>query len=209
MTFEEQFFKRLLSDTKDNFIKSPIYSEQEKRGEKWNYSVCGTPIKIGKGILLGINWGVSSDHDPQEEMPDGKDITSYNFIHRSRQFLEKYLLLDFDILNFNYTNLCFFRTPREIFLKPKDYDNSFLLFRAYVDFVQPEWIFSLSNNNSKILLKHGLLSDLQEFKDSEKKHKGIVANLWGHKYYSVPHPNARVKTQSRTEIWEQIGKQIL
>lgn len=51
---------------------------------------------------------------------------------------------------------------------------------------------------------HGTNTD---FYDSEQKHKGVKAELWGHSYFSVPHPNARVKTKSRNEIWERIGKQ--
>jgi hypothetical protein len=208
MTTEEQFLQRLLADTKEKFLESPVLGEQQLCGRQWNYSACGTPIQVGKGILLGINWGVSGDHEPQTEMPDGKDIPTYNFIQRSRQFLEQHLHLDFDTKNFNYTNLCFFRTPREVFLRPKDYENSLPLFRKFVEFVKPEWIFSLSNNNTKILQQHGQLRFTIDYYDSESKHKGVKANLWGHPYFSVPHPNARVKAKSREEIWEQIGQQI-
>lgn len=209
MTIEQQFLHRLLADTKEKFLSSPVFAEQQQLGRQWNYSVCGTPIQVGKGILLGINWGVSGDHQPQTEMPDGKDIPTYNFIHRSRHFIENYLLLDFDTMNFNYTNLCFFRTPNEIFLRPKDYENSLPLFKQFVEFVKPNWIFSLSNNNSKILSQFGQLTDSTDFFDSEQKHKGVKAKLWGHPYFSVPHPNARVKAKSRNEIWERIGEQTL
>jgi hypothetical protein len=209
MTIEEHFLQRLLSDTKEKYMLSPVFAEQQKLGRQWNYSVCGTPIQIGKGILLGINWGVSGDHNPQTDMPDGKDIPTYNFIRRSRHYLENYLRLDFDTMNFNYTNLCFFRTPNEVILRPKDYENSLPLFKQFVEFVQPDWIFSLSNGNSKILSQFGLLTNTTDFYDSEQKHKGVKANLWGHPYFSVPHPNARVKTKSRNEIWERISEQIL
>jgi hypothetical protein len=209
MTVEEQFLQQLLTDTKEKFIGSPVFAEQQQLGRQWNYSACGTPIQVGKGILLGINWGVSGDHQPQTEMPDGKDIPTYNFIHRSRQFLETYLRMDFDTMNFNYTNLCFFRTPKEVFLRPRDYENSLPLFKQFVEFVKPNWIFSLSNNNSKILSQYGQLTSCTDFYDNEQKHKGVKANLWGHPYFSVPHPNARVKTKSRNEIWERIGEQTL
>lgn len=207
MTREEQFLNQLLADTKKRFLTSPVLKKQQLCGSQWNYSVCGTPIQIGKGILLGINWGVSGDHEPQTEMPDGKDIPTYNFIQRSRRLLEQHLLLDFETLNFNYTNLCFFRTPSEVFLRPKDYENSLPLFKQFVEFVKPEWIFSLSNNNTKILQQFGQLTNATDYFDSEQKHKGVRANLWGHSYFSVPHPNARVTAQSREEIWEQIGQQ--
>ena len=209
MTQEERFFKRLLANTEQKFFESPVFTEQQQLGKRWSYSVCGTPIQKNRGILLGINWGVDGDHEPQSEMPNGKDIPSYNFVQRSREFLEKYLLLDFHTINFNYTNLCFFRTPKEVFLKPKDYENSLPLFRQFVEFVKPPWVFSLSNNNYKILLQLGQLTDIKEYFDSEQKHKGITAKLWGQNFYSVPHPNARVKAKSRNEIWEHIGQQTL
>jgi uracil-DNA glycosylase family 4 len=209
MTQEEQFFKDLLTETGKKFSYSPVFIKQQKLGRRWNYSVCGTPIQKHKGILLGINWGFDGDHDPQSAMPDGQGIQSYKFINRSRGFLEKYLSLDFHTINFNYTNLCFFRTPRENFLNPKDYENCLPLFKQFVDFVQPPWIFSLGNNNCKILLQHRQITDIRQYFDREQKQRGITANLWGHNFYSVPHPNARVKAKSRIEIWEDIGQQIL
>jgi hypothetical protein len=209
MTVEAQFLQRILADTKEMFLDSPVFAQQQQLGRQWNYSACGTPIQVGKGILLGINWGVSGDHKPQIEMPDGKDIPTYNFIHRSRRFLESYLLLDFETMNFNYTNLCFFRTPNENILRPKDYENSLPLFTKFVEFVKPQWIFSLSSKNSKILSQFGQLTDSMDFYDSEQKHKGVKAKLWGYPYFSVPHPNARVKTKSRNEIWERIGEHTL
>ncbi len=209
MTQEEQFFRRLLVDTERKFFESPVFIKQQQLSKRWNYSVCGTPIQKNKGILLGINWGADGDHEPQMEMPDGEDIPNYNFIQRSRPFLEKYLLLNFYIINFNYTNLCFFRTPKESCLNSKDHENSLPLFKQFVEFVKPPWIFSLGNNNYNILLGLGQLTDVMEYFDSEHKHKGIMAKLWGHNFYSVPHPNARVKKKSRNEIWEHIGQQPL
>ncbi len=208
MANEEQFLKQLLFETKIKFQESPIFNEQLTLEEHWYYSICGTPIQIEKGILLGINWGAGGEHQPQTEMPDGKDILAYNFIQRSRQNLEKYLSLDFNDINFNYSNLCFFRSPHEIFLRPKDYENSLPLFKQYVDFIKPKWIFSLGNNNCKILSQFGKLTDFKEYLDSERKHKGVTAKLWDYDFFSVPHPNARVKTKSRIEIWEQIGQQF-
>lgn len=193
MILEEQFLQRLLVETKEKFIGSPIFAEQQQLCRQWNFSVCGTPIQVGKGILLGINWGVSGDHKPQAEMPDGKDIPTYNFIRRSRQYLETYLLLNFDTMNFNYTNLCFFRTPKEIFLRVTDYENCLPLFRQFVEFIKPEWIFSLSNNNSKILSRFGQLTDCRSFYDHEQKYKGVKATLWGQSILFRPTPQRASK----------------
>ena len=97
-----EFFQKLLEQTKRSFNNTPIYEKQKKSGKKWNYSVCGAPIQLRKGILMGVNWGADEDHEPQTTMPDGKDILTYPFIERSKYYLENYLHLDFDRINFNY-----------------------------------------------------------------------------------------------------------
>lgn len=205
MSESQIFFQNLLFDTEMAFKKSPVFHKQQKNGEHWNYSICGTHLQKSRGILLGINWGCSGNHDAQFEIPNGRDIVTYNFIQRSKPFLEKYLLLDFDNINFNYTNLCFFRTPRIEYLTPEDYEISLPLFQQYTEYINPIWIVSLGNSNTNILSKLGQLSDIKEYYVNEGKHKSVKAKLWGYDYYSVPHPNARVKAKSRNELWENIG----
>jgi len=110
----------LLFDTDKQFKKSPVYQKQLTLGKLWNYAICATPIQKGKGVLFGINWGGSDGYKPQSAMPTGQDIVEYYFIKQSRKPL-KQLGLDFSTFNFNYTNLCFFRTPRANILEFEDY----------------------------------------------------------------------------------------
>lgn len=209
MTTEQQFFNQLLVKTKEAFNKSPISEKQPNI--QWNYSICGTPIQKDKGIILGINWGADGSHEPQSEMPDSEEAKNYPFIKRSKPFFKEYLQLDINSINFNYTNLCFFRTPKANDLSLSDYKISLPLFKEFVKFVNPNWIFSLGNSNYTKLIEMGelTLTKDNQFYDKDQKHYGVSSNLWGHSYFSVPHPNARVKTNSRNEIWKQIGEQFI
>jgi hypothetical protein len=196
---ETEFFEQLIQKTAKQYEKSSIFL----KGEKWNYSICGSPIQKGRGIVLGINWGADDNHEPQSEMPDGKDIPTYRFINRSKDLLHKHLNVSLEPVNFNYSNLCFFRSPAENDLKIEDYRLSLPLLKEYVEYIQPPWILSLGSSNVQKLSYFGLLTDLQTFYDSQGKFSGNKARLWGYHFYSVPHPNAREKSYFREEIWKK------
>jgi hypothetical protein len=70
METSKEFFTDLLDETKKSFENSPIkkYREQFFPSQKWNYSICETPIKKGKGIIVGLNWG-GNDYEPQSVYP--------------------------------------------------------------------------------------------------------------------------------------------
>ena len=205
-TPEKQFFAELLSDTEIMFKKSPVSKKQQELGEKWNYSVCATPIKRGKGIIFGINWG-GNDHKPQPTMPTGKNIVNYTFIKQSRKYLEQ-LGLNFSDINFNYTNLCFFRTPKANLLVDDDFRLSIPLFEKYVRFINPPWLLSIGGKNMKIFHKFGHLKDdeIVRHYDNQRKFRGHSAPLWEWHVFSVPHPQARLTKASnaRQTIWEKI-----
>jgi hypothetical protein len=212
MTPEEKFTLELLAETKTKYEASDLFLNP-KDGKRLYYSVCATPIQQGEGILLGINWGAdrNSQHRPQDRMPDNEDIKevlTYRFIQRSKPYLERYLNVNFTNINLNYSNLCFFRTSKEIDLIPEDYKSSLELFKKYVDFIKPKWIFSLGINNYKILTQFGYLTNPNEYFDIEQKYRGITAKLWDYNFYAVPHPNAHLHEKSREEIWEKIGEQF-
>ncbi|MDE3185004.1 MAG: hypothetical protein KGM16_16450 [Bacteroidota bacterium] len=161
-----------------------------------------------KGCPYGHQLGVDGDHEPQNTLPDGKDIAGYPFIKRSRKYLENYLHLDFDDINFNYTNLCFFRSPQQKDLNYHDYKVSLKLFKQFVDYIKPPWIFSLGDSNSKLLEELNVLDNKNELPNKDAKFRGITGELWGITYFSVPHPNARVKSELREEIWKCIGDEF-
>jgi hypothetical protein len=205
----DAFFVELLRKTKKQFEESPIYKRQNQEGKKWGYAVCDTPIVRGKGIIFGINWGGVGDYSPQTEMPDGFEISQYHFIRRSKGFLEKGWGLDFSSVNFNYTNLCFFRSPKASDLTLEDFRLSFPLFQEYVAYIRPPWLLSIGGTNIKILNQLGQLENVRTFEDQENKFKGYSAELWGFKVYSVPHPSARMKKVSRQTIWEKVTAEII
>lgn len=137
-------------------------------------------------------------------MPSGKDISNYDFIKRSRQLFEKYWGLDITIPNFNYTNLCSFRSPREDILVDDDYVLSIPLFKKYINYINPPWILSIGVKNINVLKKLGYLENIIPHFDKQKKFKGHSGKLWAWNLFSIPHPNARISPEARQTIWEHI-----
>lgn len=206
---DDRFFFDLLKQTKNKFKETPIYAKQmnEKNQILWHYSVCGTPIQSGKGVIMGINWGVGKDsHRPQEGIPPGDDIIEYSFMKRSNSLFKDYLKLDIDKKNFNYTNLCFFRSPKAADLAPKDFELSLPLFKQYICHINPPWIFSLGNAVIHPLKELGELEDIKSYPGSSngKTFKGFSGQLWDWKFYNVPHPNAHMTSSVRKTIWEKV-----
>ena len=202
----EEFFKELLTETEKQFLLSPIY---QKYSGKWSYSVCGTRIVRSKGIIFGINWGGSEDSKPQLTMPTEKEnILEYNFIRRSKTNLEKQWSLDFKQFNFNYSNLCFFRTPKQNYLTKGDYDLSLKLFKRYVDYIQPPWLLSIGVTNIDVLKEFSLISNLKEHSGCQNKFKGYSGKLWDFNLFSVPHPGAHIKSEVRQSIWEEVSAEM-
>lgn len=204
----DSFFFELLKDTERQFKKSPIYRKQIALGKQWNYSICATPILKTKGVILGINWGGTDNFPPQSVMPKGDGIAEYHFIKQSRQFLEKHWQLDISNKNFNYTNLCFFRSPTEKDLSVDDYKLSLPLFEKYIRYINPPWLLSIGGTNINILDRFGQLENIQRYFDNENKFKGHSAQLWGYNIFSIPHPIARLTTEARQTIWTKVTDEM-
>lgn len=204
----ESFFAELLTDTERQFHKSPVYQKQLKLGKQWNYAVCATPIQIDKGVIFGINWGGADNFSPQTDMPSGEGISDYHFIKQSRQFLEKHWGLDIAAINFNYANLCFFRTPKENILSADDYKFSLPLFEKYIRYINPPWLLSIGATNLKVLDNFGVLKNVQRHFDKQNKFKGHSGQLWEWNIFSVPHPSAHLTSESRQTIWETVTTEM-
>jgi hypothetical protein len=202
MTPDEQFFQNLIAKTEDAFSKSPIHLNNPDK--KWFYSICATPLNKKAGLILGINWGVDGDHEAQQSIPDGKDIQTYGFIKRSSGKLKEHLKLDIDQLNFNYANLCFFRSPKEKDLSFSDYLNSWPLFEEYVNYINPPWILSLSVMNVDRLQTLKAIKNIVKYPDPGGRNFGFKAEVLGKEFYAVPHPNARLSILSRDQIWSSL-----
>lgn len=204
----DNFFAQLLAETEKQFKQSHIYQKQLSFGKQWGYSICATPISRGNGVIFGINWGGSNNFSEQTAMPTGDDIGEYLFIKQSKRFLESDWKLDITKKNFNYTNLCFFRTPSEKHLSKDDYNLSLPLFEEYVRYINPPWLLSISMKNFKVLNSLRLLTFIQPFFDNEKKFKGYSAQLWGYKVFFVPHPNAHLTNAARETIWTKVSDEM-
>ena len=204
----DTFFSELLIDTDRQFKKSPIYQRQLTLGYQWSYSICATPISKDSGIIFGINWGGSGNFLPQTVMPKGNDIADNHFIKQSRQFLENHWQLDVLNINFNYTNLCFFRTPKEKDLTSDDYKLSLPLFEKYVRYINPPWLLSIGGTNIKVSNNLGMLKNIQYQFDNKKKFRGCAVQLWDYNIFSVPHPAARMTTEARNTIWTKVTEEM-
>ncbi len=167
--------------------------DKDEKYRKWKYALCATPIQPGKGIILGINWGVDRNEEnyyPSKTMPDGSDIKQYHFINRSRKYLEKYLELNLEKLDFNYSNLCMFRTPKSNLLNSEAYHLCFPIFHDYLKYINPPWVLSLGLENYKTLKKIVSIDDFKELKKVPNKNgSAFRMRILNHLFYMFIHPS--------------------
>ena len=204
----KEFFEQLLLKTKNAFESSDVLKRQIALCQKWNYSVCATPIQKGKGIVFGLNWG-GSNHDPQAEYPLEEKEHSWNFMNNSRRYFSQYLEID-SINQVNYSNLCFFRSPKIHYLTQDDWQRSIPLFEEYVNFIDPPWTLMLGSAALSHLGDAGpwkLVKKISERSNSKTVHgyQGILFEKYP--LIIVPHPQARISTKARDAIWEQLFKE--
>lgn len=196
-----------------SFSDSSIFKKQNLAGKNWGLSICATPIQIGKGIILGINWGGGNSKDEnfkiQQEMPSKESFLkdyiqgSYAFLKKSQKLIQEFVRAHIEKVEFNYTNLCFFRSPASKDLEYKDYEICLPIFKMLVIDINPPWILSLGNSNMNILKP--LIKDLKRVKTIGSIHLAYFGKLWEHDFYCVPHPNARrLSNAIRYEIWKNV-----
>jgi hypothetical protein len=198
---EKEFFEQLLDKTQIAFFKSETF---KKNGDKnWNYAICDTPIQEGKGIFFGLNWG-GKDIDVQTAYPEADKKRNWNFISKSRPYFRDYIQAEIEGLN--YSNLCFFRSPKFKDLHPSDWSLVIPLFQEYVDYINPPWALMLGKP-SPLWANH--LTNKIEYHVFDKKYKkkvyGYNAFIFQkYPFGAVPHPQARVSNEARKEIWEKV-----
>jgi len=208
----QTIYENALEKAKSAFEESNIFKKQKSENTNWGLSICATPIQIGKPIIIGINWGGgnSNSFDFQKGMPSKecflKDYSNgdYTFLKKSQNFIREFLGLDIEKAEFNYTNLCFFRSPISKDLVYKDYQDCLPIFESLVKEINPPWILSLGNSNITILKPQ-----IKEFKEPIKtagtNHFAYIEKLWDYNFYCVPHPNARKLSNAvRYEIWKNV-----
>ena len=205
---EQEFFANLAIKTAAAFQESPIAGKNQLA-----YAISATPLRKEKPLILGINWGGSgSGFEAQKRMPTDEDLTAdiirsdYNFLERSKPYFEKYLQLDLHKPEFNYSNLCFFRSRAERDLAPEDYQKSYPLVKELIEYINPQFILALGVTVYQRIkeIKNEDLLEVKEVLDSDNKHRGFRGKFLGHDFYCLPHPNARVKTVSREELWQKV-----
>lgn len=201
----EKFFYKLLEETKAVFERSPVYKFQKEHAKNWNYAVCETPIQQNKGLVFGLNWG-GNDIGAQTKYPRFNKERNWNFMSSSAAYFRDYLNVN-NIEEVNYSNLCFFRSPKIKDLKTEDWELSLPLFKKYVEFVNPTWTVLLGKKGISILNNRGLLSDLKrvEKKGAKNRSFGYTGLLFGsYPFYCVPHPQARIESVVREAIWNDL-----
>jgi uracil-DNA glycosylase family 4 len=173
-------------------------------------SLCATPITPSKPVIMGINWGGGSLSDKysyayQATMPAKEDfkMADYPFLTRSASLLKTIFGLDIEREDFNYTNLCLFRSPDISTLTADDFHACTSILREYADYIRPPYILSLGITNKRYLQEGN-----PAFKPvtlDGRGQKGWRGWVWGYEFYCVPHPLARnLNDTQRYEIWESV-----
>ncbi|MEO8821986.1 MAG: hypothetical protein ABI366_00325 [Ginsengibacter sp.] len=213
----ENIFTQISSLLGTEVNNSNILKDEKTNGKKWNYSICATPITLRKPLIIGINWGGGGlkdnyDYSVQGQMPtknkflDELKNGEYKFLTMSKDYILEYLKLNINSDNFNYSNLCFFRTPSLKYLKGEDFEISIQIFKKFVNELQPPWILSLGITNIKYLkkfLKPDEIS-LNEKRIGKSEVIGYTGTLWSKSFYCLPHPNAHIFKIDRDEIWKTV-----
>ncbi|RYC51858.1 hypothetical protein [Flagellimonas olearia] len=205
MTSEERFFHQLMGKTRALFLKSKTFEKHQDKN--WNSAICETPIQISKGLFFGLNWG-GNNIGQQTTYPEKHRKRDWQFISHSRKYFREYL--NSEIEDLNYSNFCFFRTPKAHQLENTDWELAYPLFKEYVDFINPPWTLMLGKSNYA-LSQH--ISSKQEFSVWDDVNKKTVYGYTGilfSKYPlgAVPHPQARISSDARNEIWKTITDRI-
>ena len=202
---EKDFFYYLLEKTKATYLESKIYKYQIDNTKNWNYAVCETQIKKNKGIILGLNWGNDNKY-AQTEYPKKGKKRNWKFLKNSMYFFYSYLNIK-SIDDINYSNLCFYRTPKIKYLKNSDWKESLPLLNEYIEYISPPWIMLSGKTGFSKLNLFNCVSEIEKFEIQDKRRRVFAYKSKLHnKYdmYCVPHPQARISKQSRNQIWDSL-----
>jgi uracil-DNA glycosylase family 4 len=207
-------FDILLDKAKRLFELSEVKFRQDRNMFKWGLSLCATPANPGKPVILGINWGGSAYADKnrysiqrrfptREEFLEDYNMGGYPFIQKSKKFISEFLRIEIENVEFNYTNVCLFRSPNISDLSIKEVRWCMPILKEFIELIDPPCILSLGNTN--IVFLEPDLREMEKFTETETPHVGYSGMLWGCPFYSVPHPNARKLTDElRHKIWSAV-----
>jgi uracil-DNA glycosylase len=214
----EEIFQDLKKEALSAFqSRNGILSKEQN----WGLSICATPIQIDKGLIMGINWGGGSASDKyeykvQDVMPTFDDFQhdynnrDYKFLERVSRLFKDFLGADVGKGEFNYSNLCYFRSPDISYLNEEDYKICLPILKSFVAYVKPEWIVSLSTGNIKYLRKY-FPDDLtyETIQSENTSHKAFRGKFLDIPFYNLPHPNARrLSNETYYAIWKNVFSDV-
>ena len=200
------------------FIKSlqdeidVVWKSLPDKNDRWNYAISATKLRKGVGIIFGINRG--ADNTPHEFPPDiptdDPYLINYRFISKSKDNLRDALNLKFQPgnFNFNYSNLCFFRSKKVNELLPDYFKKSLPLFKMYVSYIHPPWLLALGTTIYKELSKCDDFKEAGYLPQDKRAFKLYYGQFMGIPIYILPHPEARVKGERREALWKLLKNQL-
>ncbi len=150
MFFEEEY----------NQINKDFFLNLEKEYQNKSYSILGSPLFKSRYLILGNNWGGSSDAPSQKTMPLINDILAYpnsstylGYINFFTKFFngDKYKMVHF-LNNCVYSNTCFLRTPNESrkYQELRNYGYKYTLsfLERILSIVEPNIVICFGNGNN-------------------------------------------------------------
>ena len=207
-------FDILLDKAQRLFEFSEVKFRQDRNMSKWGLSLCATPVNPGKVVILGINWGgaefagitkysIQRRFPTKEEFLDDYKVGRYPFIQKSKDLISEFLQIQINDVEFNYTNVCLFRSPNVSDLSIKEVRWCMPILKEFIELIDPPCILSLGNTN--IVYLEPDLRELKKLTETGTPHVGYSGKLWGRPFYSVPHPNARkLPDEVRHKIWSTV-----
>jgi len=195
------------------FGRSSVRRRQEAKGQTWAWSVCALPLRRGRDLLLGLNWGYRLGHQPQDEPPDEMalaKILKERFGRTAHSLLARY---GRDLALMNYFNVCPFRSPRISDLTEDDwYLAIHEFFVPALDAIAPPRTLILGTTAVNRLERLGprvgrpLIADfawhvIREGGPAVGWGRGVLVGDSGrHPFIVLPHPQARIKGDVRDRL---------
>ncbi len=204
-------FEDLLNEVKEAYEKSSLVDK------KLYYALVGTQIKPNQPLVVGLNWGGGSEKDLKKMKEKGEEykpqtLSSYqkliddntHFFSEGldagslltiKPYIEKYIDFDIKTSHIGWTNFCLFRTPDDTTLSKEAMELTKPIFLKLIEIIKPSMIICLSSelrnyvdNNKKINFKN--ISRYEAFnKKGRNIYNGLIGELNGYPFYSLPHPS--------------------
>lgn len=185
----------------------------QAESEAWGYSICATPLEPGLPLILGINWGGKADEPEQKEMPARQKFQQqiaggdYSFLRRSSALMAEYAGINVESGHFNYSNLCFFRTPKIDLLTREDYRHSWPILKRLIERLAPPYIICLGTSAIDHL-EESTRERRIPHQQARRQYRAYAGTIISHPFYALPHPNARVPIGVREDLWKGAGIQF-